>query len=277
MNNIGFMQGRLCDQIDGLIQAFPWDNWRNEFQIAPDLGFDLIEWTLDSDGLYENPLLTTSGQSDIKNLSNKFGVKVVSVTGDCFMQTPFWKIIDSEKRSKLVDELIAVVDACSAIDVNKIVVPLVDNGRIVDESEEARLLTQMKKLSKYLRKKNVQIIFETDFSPTKNKNFISKFPLDTFGINYDSGNSAALGYSVSREFELFSTYVKNVHIKDRKLNGETVPLGEGNADFTELFRCLKNLNYKGNLILQTARASNGDHAEALVRYRDFVKACWLKL
>ena len=76
MNNIGFMQGRLCDQIDGLIQAFPWDSWRKEFRIAPDLGLALIEWTLDSDGLYENPLLTTSGQSDIKNLSSKFGVKL---------------------------------------------------------------------------------------------------------------------------------------------------------------------------------------------------------
>lgn len=24
MSNIGFMQGRLCDQVDGMIQAFPW-------------------------------------------------------------------------------------------------------------------------------------------------------------------------------------------------------------------------------------------------------------
>ena len=129
-----------------------------------------------------------------------------------------------KKGSKLVDDLVAVVDACSAIDVNKIVVPLVDNGRIVDDSEEARLLTQMKNLSKYLRKKNVQIIFETDFSPAKNKKFISKLPLDTFGINYDSGNSAALGYSVRKEFELLSTHIKNIHIKDRELNGGTVPL-----------------------------------------------------
>ena len=56
-----------------------------------------------------------------------------------------------------------------------------------------------------------------------------------------------------------------------------MPLGEGDTDFTELFRCLNNMSYEGNLILQTARASDGEHAEALVRYRDFVKECWLKL
>ena len=45
-----------------------------------------------------------------------------------------------------MDELVAVIDSCSAIDVNKIVVPLVDNGRIVDESEETRLIRTVEKV-----------------------------------------------------------------------------------------------------------------------------------
>ena len=65
------------------------------------------------------------------------------------------------------------------------------------------LLEQLKKLSKYLRDKNVQIIFETDFSPLKNKNLSVNYLYDIFGINYDSGNSAALGYSVRRNSNYF--------------------------------------------------------------------------
>ena len=33
MNNVGFMQGRLVDQIEGKIQAFPTLQWKEEFEI----------------------------------------------------------------------------------------------------------------------------------------------------------------------------------------------------------------------------------------------------
>jgi hexulose-6-phosphate isomerase len=45
MNEIGFMQGRLCAPVDGKIQAFPWDHWRDEFPLAQRFGFPLMEWT----------------------------------------------------------------------------------------------------------------------------------------------------------------------------------------------------------------------------------------
>ena len=43
---IGFMQGRLVDQIDGKIQAFPWQEWELEFPIAAKLGLKKMEWTI---------------------------------------------------------------------------------------------------------------------------------------------------------------------------------------------------------------------------------------
>ena len=59
MRNIGFMQGRLSDQVNGEIQAFPVNHWEHEFEKAQEIGLDLMEWTLDADGLYANPLMTT--------------------------------------------------------------------------------------------------------------------------------------------------------------------------------------------------------------------------
>ncbi len=61
-NRIGFMQGRLSPLVDGRIQAFPWTAWKDEFPIAAQNGLRLMEWTLDQDRLYENPLLTEQGQ-----------------------------------------------------------------------------------------------------------------------------------------------------------------------------------------------------------------------
>src|SRR5258706_580927 len=68
---IGFMQGRLSPVIGGRIQTFPWSSWKDEFAIAAKHGFHLMEWTLDQDGIYENPLLTSVGQTEIRALCKR--------------------------------------------------------------------------------------------------------------------------------------------------------------------------------------------------------------
>ena len=55
IQNIGFMQGRLSPVIDGKIQSFPWETWQSEIKIAKNIGFNMMEWTLDQHNLYENP------------------------------------------------------------------------------------------------------------------------------------------------------------------------------------------------------------------------------
>ena len=53
--NIGLIQGRLSPPIDGRIQAFPLDNWENEFQQASKISFNCIEWVFDT--IPKNPIL----------------------------------------------------------------------------------------------------------------------------------------------------------------------------------------------------------------------------
>jgi hexulose-6-phosphate isomerase len=123
-------------------------------------------------------------------------------------------------------------------------------------------------------KNNLKIIFEIDYNPFEVSRFITALPKDSFGINYDIGNSAALGFNPSEEFDMFGSRVINVHIKDRAFGGSTVPLGKGSANFEAVFRALANLNYDGNYILQTARSSEGNHEEVLRKYSDMT-ANWL--
>ena len=47
IQNLGFMQGRLSEVKNGIIQCFPWENWENEIKDANRLNFKLMEWTLD--------------------------------------------------------------------------------------------------------------------------------------------------------------------------------------------------------------------------------------
>ena len=66
-------------------------------------------------------------------------------------------------------------------------------------------------------------------------------------------------------------------IKDKKVNGKTVRLGEGDFDFKSFFNYIKKINYKGNLILQTARSKNNNHLYELKKNKSFVdKFLWRK-
>jgi len=165
---------------------------------------------------------------------------------------------------------LAVCDACSAVGIEMIVVPLVDNGCLENSQQEDRLVDFLLSHEKPFEQKNIKILFESDFEPLNLKRFIDRLPSDSFGINYDIGNSAALGFEPRDEFAAYGSRIVNVHVKDRVRGGTTVPLGSGSADFELVFSELKNANYSGNYILQTARAADGDHAVAIARYRDMV-------
>lgn len=270
---IGFMQGRLSPLVDGKIQAFPWAHWRDEFPAADECGIHLMEWTLDHDRLSENPLMTRSGRQQIAELQKKHELAIESLTGDLFMQAPFWKV-DGLARRVLLDEFDAVMDACAALGIRFIVVPLVDNGALATEAEEYCVLEEMRLRADALRQREIAVVFECDFAPHRLANFIGKLPADNFGVNFDIGNSAALGYDSSEEIAAYGRRILNVHVKDRKLGGTTVPLGTGNANLGKTIRELVESGYRGNYILQTARASDGDHAGVLQRYRDMTKS-WL--
>jgi len=267
ISSIGFMQGRLSPLENGRIQSFPWQNWENEFFLAQRLNFHLMEWTLDQDRLYENPLLTEKGQNRILFLCESHNMKIPSLTGDCFMQAPFWKS-EGSLRDELERDFIEVVKACARIGIGMLVIPLVDNGRLEIKEHEDILIFFLKKHEALFRQSNIKILFESDYIPSELGRFIGRLSLKFFGINYDIGNSAALGLDPNLEFNSYGARILNVHVKDRVLGGSTVPLRKGNANFNLVFSCLKKVNYRGNYILQTARANDDNHSGLLAFSRD---------
>ncbi len=268
------MQGRLSPLVAGRIQAFPWDCWQAEFPLAVQHGFGLMEWTLDQDRLYENPLLTETGQAEIRALRDRHLVRISSLTGDCFMQSPFWKA-EGAAGAQLEEDFRSVARACSAVGIAMMVLPLVDNGRLTTPAQEDRLVSVLQAHAPLLTQLGVQVVFESDFGPAELARFIVRLDPALFGVNYDIGNSAGLGMPPVEEIAAYGHRIINVHIKDRILGGTTVPLGTGNADFAAVFAALARAHYKGNYILQTARAQDGNHVGVLCTYRDMA-VNWIK-
>ena len=56
--SFGIMQGRLSQKIDLPLQSFPHDSWENEFSRAKELGFKRLEWLVDIENDYNNPIFS---------------------------------------------------------------------------------------------------------------------------------------------------------------------------------------------------------------------------
>jgi L-ribulose-5-phosphate 3-epimerase len=95
-------------------------------------------------------------------------------------------------------------------------------------------------------------------------------PHRSIRVNYDSGNSASLGYHPVEEFAAYGERIGSVHVKDRVRGGSTVPLGTGDADFRAFFEGLGALRYQGDILLQAARGAPGAEVEWARQNRDFV-------
>ena len=274
-NRIGFMQGRLSPIVGGKIQSFPWGNWQNEIVLAKKINLSLMEWTLDQDRLYENPLMTLDGQKEIRALCKRYDFSIPSLTGDCFMQAPFWKAGEQAERERLQGDFLAVLNACSKVGITLVVVPLVDDGSLDNIEQENYLVDFLLAEESLINNLGIKIIFESDFEPSELFRFISRLSDVNFGINYDVGNSAALGLNPVEEFQAIGSRILNVHVKDRPLNGTTVPLGDGDADFSLIFELLQSHGYVSNFILQTARAEDNRHSSVLSSYQRSVLS-WMK-
>ena len=265
-HRVGMMQGRLSPIRNGRIQSFPHENWRIEIAEAAQLNIQKIEWTIDSEEFFSNPLVNPSGGNEINSTINEWNIKVPSVTCDYFMENPPW--LGGEEAVQA--NLMSIINGMHQIDSEILVIPLVDNSSIKDSSYTSYVVDYFKELEKHLVDSNVRVAFETDLPPDEFCSFIENFNHTRFGVNYDIGNSASLGFNPLEEFESYGQRIVNVHVKDRILNGTTVPLGEGNANFELVFELLVGSDYKGNYILQTARATDGNHAASIVKYSNQV-------
>ncbi|MGH9338753.1 MAG: sugar phosphate isomerase/epimerase family protein, partial [Acidobacteriota bacterium] len=269
MNRIGVMQGRLLPPVDNSIQAFPRDRWADEFPRARQVGFQCIEWVYDGFSCDFNPLVSAEGIQEIKRLESGFGVAVRSVCADYFMDYPLVRADQNELEAR-ISHLEWLLQQCPLAGIECVVLPFVDRSAIKTKDEETSVLQSLLRVSSKAEKNGMEIHLETDSPPDRLAEFLHSLPEGIFWVNYDSGNSASLGYRPREEFEAYGARVGSIHIKDRVRQGETVPLGTGDADLEEVFGCLRASKYTGDLILQVARGEPGDEVNWARLNRDFV-------
>lgn len=269
MTRIGIMQGRLVPPTDGRIQCFPRENWEDEFKFAAKAGLDTIEWIFDLYGANVNPIVTDAGVEKMNLLSKNYGIQILSLCADYFMDRPLVRATSSELDDRL-DLLEWLLHRCQLVGIKRLVLPFVDASRIDTESEMNSVYRSLNRALQTAEKTGVEIHLETSLPPDRFSMLLSKIPHAMLKVNYDSGNSSSLGYKPKDEFLAYGLRVGSIHIKDRILGGSTVPLGTGNADFPSLAQSLKMTKYSGDIILQAAREKIGDEINLAKCNREFI-------
>lgn len=273
MTLIGIMQGRMVPPVDDRMQAFPRDDWDMEFPLAADAGFDTIEWIYDGYGEDVNPLATAQGIARMKNLSRQHGVAVRSVCADYFMERPLVRVSEDEREEGLA-RLEWLLSQGHQLGIERVVLPFVDNAAIRTESEKRSVVDSLRRALPTAEAFGIELHLETDLAAADFRDLLGRVSHPLVKVNYDTGNSASLGYHPHEEFRAYGDRIGSVHVKDRVLGGGTVPLGTGDADFAAVFAGLREQRYAGDIVLQVARGTAGDEVAWAKRNIGFVEARW---
>lgn len=261
------MQGRLSPLVMKRVQTFPVHYWKKEIYTASRIGFPQIEWTVDTPTIGNNPILNSKGVKEISQTCQDFGVKMNSITCDFFMENPFWLncLLNTKDVKLIFKKLFAASEQLGEM---ILVIPIVDKATLPSEDKFYEIIEVLEEVG--LRDFPIRIGFETDMRPEVIAAIIKNLPSEVYGINLDVGNSASLGLSPNHEIETYGDRIINVHLKDRSKSGPSVQFGTGNTDFDSYIRGLLEIEYKGNLILQSVRSPSNSHMTELIYSRKFV-------
>ena len=255
--SIGVMQGRLLPKYMGRYQAHPLGYWQEEFALARGLGLEFIEFILDHNDVEMNPLMSEEGTREIRALSSETGVGVVSICADYFMEAPL-SSPSPDVSARSVEVLRRLTqNAGRFLGVRDIVIPCVDQSSLKDDEDIERFAGNVLPLAGLAADNGVRFSLETDLAPRPFADLLTRLGSEVFTVNYDTGNSASLGYDVREEFAAYGKRITDVHIKDRVRGGGSVVLGTGDTDFDTFFTLLADSGYDGPLIMQAYRDDEG--------------------
>ncbi len=270
----GIMQGRLSPPEDGRFQSFPRESWREEFPRAKQAGLRYLEWIHDEYGRTANPIFSADRLGEFDALKQQYSIATPALCGDWFMDFPLIRCTTEElaAREHHLHELIPIAKRIGA---HHMVLPFVDQSSIKTEEEKSQVVDVLRRALSMAEREGIELHLEADFNPQDFATFLSRIEHPLLKVNWDSGNSSGLGYVATDEFAAYGHRIGSVHIKDRykKPEGgvETRPLGTGSADFDDVFRAIRSIDYKGGYTLQVARGDPGDEVKFIKTQLEFLR------
>jgi L-ribulose-5-phosphate 3-epimerase len=245
---LGLMQGRLLPPVDGHIQEFP-NQWQDEFDILSECGLCCVEWLITTNSLTFNPA--------VKSPSMLAGLPISSVCVDTLVD----ERINDPKY--LYSNLVSLCSLITRHHFTKVItIPLLEDSSMQDQTKRIAFIKNIADIADMFP--NINFSFEAELGIKELEEIVSL--RDNFLVTYDTGNITSFGLDHAEYIRTFSNKINNVHLKDRTFGAKTVEPGHGDTDFKRIFDTLKDINYSGPFILQTARSASGKEKETILRH-----------
>lgn len=248
MNKIGVMQGRLTDKGGFYPQSFPSKNWKQEFFVAAEIGFECIEWMFNDEDWFNNPVMVDEGVNELNNLVDKTGICVNSICANYFMKHSIYSA-DPREIKRTEEVLERLIENAKKIQCANIIIPMFEESEL--SQANGVVIDAVKKFLDKIERNGLMVLFESDVEAKDLKAYVRQYESNSVGVCFDLGNIVGLGRNLQTEIEELGHLIKNVHIKDKKILGTTVMLGEGDVDFNQCLHQLSEITYKGNYVLES--------------------------
>lgn len=226
---IGVMQGRLSPRPKDRLQAFPVETWEPEFAAAKELGLDAIEWIFEAPAASENPIVWQSGRQAIIDAQAEHAVGVDSVCADYFMLRQLGGVSASERRANArVLELL--IGWTAEIGARRILLPLLEQAAPGVGEKRLQIIESINSVLPALERHQIVLGLEMEIPGGAYAEFVSGFESPYVRAYYDTGNSGAQGLDIAEDIKPLLPLLEAVHVKDRLVGGQSVPLGRGDAN-----------------------------------------------
>ena len=211
---------------------------------------------MDFNDVNQNPLIKNDGLFEIHKLVDETQVIVKTICADYFMDAPL-QSKNTSISSSSANLLIQLIKNASSLGVTDIVIPCVDQSSLRTNDSIAKFIKKLIPIEEFAYKYDINLSLETDLPPLLFGELLDNFQSNKVTVNYDIGNSSALGFDFYEELRVYGSRISDIHIKDRVLGGGSVVLGSGNANFFAFFEALKKYSYEGPFIMQAYRDDQG--------------------
>ena len=256
--NLGIIQGRLSEPVNGHIQEFPND-WRKEFDSLEECGLTHIEWLITKGSAKNNPAFDN-------NISLR-GLPISSLCADTLVDK---RIVDVDY---VFEHLTPICDSAVRNQISTITIPLLEDSSV----EKPEIRNKFKDIIAQFAKTypNLKFSFECELTIDGLRDIL--MVSDNFYVTYDTGNITSYGVDHIEYIDAFHKFhkkINNVHLKDRTFDAKTVYPSTGDTNFKSIFSKLISSGYSGPYTMQTARGETGHEINTILEHKQILEGLY---
>lgn len=249
---VGIVEGRLGQPPEA------------RFERARELGFDAVELSFPGVDYETLHLWTEAGAARVRQLAEAAGVALPSVCATYFNRYAFASP-DEAERERCVEVLRRLVDTSAAAGLRTILLPFFSAGELKTGADQSLAAKMVGRCAAHAAAAGIRLGIEATLPAEQLRSMAATAGQDApaaVGVYYDVGNVCPAGYDAEADLAALADLLVGVHIKDRRRNGDTVQLSEGDVDFDAVARGLRAARYDGYLVLETPGPRPGEDAQA---------------